>query len=93
MPATAQELFEYGTIFKVVEPEALREEARALARQIADKPAAAVRFAKAALNHIDPSDLHTNYRLEQGYTYQLNIMGVGDQQRDAFVKREREVTR
>lgn len=93
IPATAQELFEYGTVFKVVEPEALREEARALAKQLAAKPAAAVRFAKAALNHIDPSNLHTNYRLEQGYTYQLNIMGVGDQQRDAFVRGSRMVTR
>ena len=93
IPATAQELFEYGTVFKVTEPEALRDEARALARQLAEKPAAAVRFAKAALNHIDPSNLHTNYRIEQGYTYQLNLMGVGDQQRDAFVRGERVMTR
>ena len=80
-------------MFKLTEPEALRSEARLLAEQIAQKPAAAVRFAKAALNHIDPQDLHGNYRLEQGYTYQLNIMGVGDQQRDAFVAKERDVTR
>ena len=93
IPISAQELYQYGTVFKLTEPEALRAEARALAEQIAAKPAAAVRFAKAALNHIDPQDLHGNYRLEQGYTYQLNIMGVGDQQRDAFVTKEREVTR
>ncbi|MBW2363349.1 MAG: enoyl-CoA hydratase family protein [Deltaproteobacteria bacterium] len=93
IPISAQELFEYGTVFKVTEPDELREEARALAQQIAKKPAAAVRFAKAALNHIDPQDLHANYRLEQGFTYQLNIMGIGDQQRDAFVAKEREVTR
>ena len=93
IPATAQELFEYGTVFKVTEPDELRDEARKLAEHIAKKPASAIRFAKAALNHIDPHDLHTNYRLEQGYTYQLNIMGVGDRQRDAFVTKEREVTR
>jgi len=93
LPVSAQELCDYGTVFKVTAPDALRDEARALARQIADKPASAVRFAKAALNHIDPVDLHSNYRLEQGYTYQLNLMGIGDQQRDAFVKHEREVTR
>lgn len=93
LPASAQELFDYGSVFKLVEPDALRDEARALARQLAEKPAAAVRFAKAALNHIDPSNLHTNYRLEQGYTYQLNIMGIGDQQRDAFVTGTRGVTR
>lgn len=93
MTATAQELFEYGSVFKVTEPEALREEARALATQIAEKPAAAVRFAKAALNHIDPSNLHTNYRIEQGFTYQLNIMGIGDEQRDAFVRGDRVMTK
>ena len=92
-PVTAQQLFEYGTVYRVVEPEALRDTAREVAERIAAKPPAAVRFAKAALNHIDPSDLHTNYRLEQGYTYQLNLMGVGDRQRDAFVRKERVVTR
>ena len=93
IPISAQELHAYGTVFKLTEPEELRSEARLLAEQIAQKPASAVRFAKAALNHIDPQDLHGNYRLEQGYTYQLNIMGIGDQQRDAFVSKEREVTR
>ncbi len=93
IPATAQELFEYGTVFKVTEPDELIAEARKVAEHIAKKPAAAVRFAKAALNHIDPYDLHTNYRIEQGYTYQLNIMGIGDEQRDAFISKDREVTR
>jgi len=93
IPASAQELHDYGTVFKLVEPEALRDEARELAKHIAAKPADAVRFAKAALNHIDPIDLHANYRLEQGYTYQLNIMGTGEKQRDAFVDKSREVTR
>jgi enoyl-CoA hydratase len=93
IPISAEELHAYGTVFKRTQPETLRDEARALAEQIAKKPAAAVRFAKAALNHIDPQDLHGNYRLEQGYTYQLNIMGIGDQQRDAFVTKQREVTR
>ena len=93
MAVTAQELFQWGSVFKVTEPEALRGEARALAEHIAKKPPAAVRFAKAALNHIDPSELHRNYRLEQGYTYQLNIMGIGGAQRDAFVRGDRVITR
>jgi enoyl-CoA hydratase len=93
IPASAQELFEYGSVYKVTEPDALLEEARSLARLIAAKPAAAVRCAKAALNHIDPSNLHDNYRMEQGFTYQLNLMGVGEQQREAFVQHDREVTR
>ncbi len=92
-PASAKELFECGSIYRLVEPEALLPTAREVARRIAAKPPAAVRFAKAALNHIDPSHLHANYRLEQGYTYQLNLMGVGGRQRDAFVRGERSVTR
>ncbi len=35
IPATAQELFEYGTVFKVTEPDELNAEARKLAEHIA----------------------------------------------------------
>jgi enoyl-CoA hydratase len=52
-----------------------------------------VRFAKAALNHIDIHEMHANYRLEQGYTYQLNIMGEGDEARNAFIDGTRIITR
>jgi hypothetical protein len=31
--------------------------------------------------------------MEQGYTYQLNIMGDGDKARDAFVAGDRTITR
>ena len=92
-PVSARELCDWGSVYQVVEPDELMPAARKLARAIADKPRHVVRFAKAALNHIDPSNLHANYRLEQGYTYQLNIMGVGDEQRDGFVRGERSVTR
>jgi enoyl-CoA hydratase len=37
--------------------------------------------------------MHSNYRLEQGYTYQLNIMGDGDKARDAFIEGTRIITR
>ena len=92
-PASAAELLAWGTVARVVEPDELMPAARELARAIAGKPRDAVRFAKAALNHIDPSNLHANYRLEQGYTYQLNLLGVGDEQRDSFVRGERTITR
>ena len=39
------------------------------------------------------SRMHSNYRMEQGYTYQLNLMGDGDDARDAFVRGERAITR
>ena len=67
--------------------------AREIAGLILEKPASAVEFAKAALNHLDVFEMHTNYRMEQGYTYQLNIMGTGDEQRDAFVRGDRVMTR
>ena len=38
-------------------------------------------------------DLQHNYRLEQGFTYELNLYGDGDEARDAFVRKEREITR
>jgi enoyl-CoA hydratase len=93
MTASADEMHAWGTVFKVTEPDELMNEARALAKQLAQKPAHVVRFAKRALNAIDPSNLHNNYRLEQGYTYQLNIMGEGGKARDAFVRHERIITR
>jgi enoyl-CoA hydratase len=92
-PATAQELLAWGSIAYLVEPEELMNKAREVACNLAKKQKAVVKFAKAALNHIDLYEMHSNYRLEQGYTYQLNIMGDGDKARDAFIEGTRIVTR
>ena len=92
-PATAAELHAWGSVAYLTEPDDLMPKAWELARMMAAKPAAAVRFAKAALNHIDVFEMHGNYRLEQGYTYQLNIMGEGSKQRNAFVEGTRVITR
>ena len=92
-PATAAELHAWGSVAYLTEPEDLMAKAWEVARQVAAKPAAAVRFAKAALNHIDVFEMHSNYRLEQGYTYQLNIMGEGSKARNAFVEGTRIITR
>ena len=92
-PASAEELFSWGSVYQLTEPEDLMTEARALAALLAAKPAGVVRLGKRALNHIDPLDMHTNYRLEQGFTYQLNLMGEGSRARNAFVRGERTVTR
>ena len=43
-----------------------------------------IRAAKAALNGIDPIDVNKSYRFEQGFTYELNLMGVSDELRDDF---------
>lgn len=92
-PATAAELHAWGSIAYLTEPEDLMTKAMEIAEMIAAKQAAVVKLAKAALNHIDSFDMHSNYRMEQGYTYQINIMGDGDKARDAFITGERKVTR
>jgi enoyl-CoA hydratase len=92
-PASAAELHAWGTVAYLTEPEELMPKAREISELILNKPPAAVQFAKAALNHLDVFEMHTNYRMEQGYTYQLNIMGDGDKARDAFVSGKRVITR
>jgi enoyl-CoA hydratase len=92
-PATAAELHAYGSVYRVVEPDELMATAREVAGRIARKLPRVVRAAKSGLNAIDLHDLADNYRLEQGFTYELNLYGDGDQARDAFVRGTRIVTR
>jgi len=86
--ASAAELHAWGSVLKVVPREALRDEAFAVAAAIAAKPAAVIRAAKASLNGIDPIDVDKSYRYEQGFTFELNLIGEGDRARDAFVSDE-----
>ena len=83
---TAQRLHELGSVHAVVPREALDDKALEVARQIAAKDPQVIRAAKAALNGIDPVDVNASYRFEQGFTYELNLAGVADERRDAFVK-------
>jgi enoyl-CoA hydratase len=64
-----------------------------VARRITTKKRRVVRAAKHGLNEIDTFDLARNYRLEQGFTYELNLYGDGSAARNEFVKGERTVTR
>ena len=53
-----------------------------------------IRAAKESLNGIDPWDVKRSYRFEQGFTFELNLSGVADEHRDAFVdKRDTDTTR
>jgi len=85
--ATAQELASYGSVLKVVPREQLRKAAREVAVQIAAVDPVVVRAAKESLNGIDPVDVRRSYRYEQGFTFELNLRGVSDDARDAFVDR------
>jgi len=83
--ATAQELHAYGSVLKVVPRAQLRAAARELAQQIAEIDPIVIRAAKESLNGIDPVDVKRSYRYEQGFTFELNLTGVSDESRDAFV--------
>jgi enoyl-CoA hydratase len=82
---TAQELHHYGSVLQVVPREELREAAMAIAAQIAAKSPTVIRAAKESLNGIDPIDVRRSYRYEQGFTFELNLSGVADEARNAFV--------
>lgn len=86
-PATAAELHGYGSVLRVVRREELEAATREVADAIAAIDPAVIRAAKASLNGIDPVDVHRSYRFEQGFTFELNLMGVSDRARDSFVER------
>src|SRR5690606_25994467 len=85
--ATAAELHAYGSVLKVVPRGELEEAAREVARSIAANSNAVIRAAKQCLNGIDPVDVNKSYRYEQGFTFELNLSGVSDEARDAFVEK------
>ena len=82
---TAAELHAFGSVLEVVPAGRLRDAALGVAAQIADKDPYVIRRAKESLNGIDPVDVKRSYRFEQGFTFELNLMGAGDRHRDAFV--------
>lgn len=86
-PATAEELHAWGSIYALVEPDRLLDKAREVARTFTKKIPRVVRVAKECLNNIDPVDVNRSYRFEQGFTFELNLAGVADEARDAFVEK------
>jgi enoyl-CoA hydratase len=88
--ATAAELHAWGSVLEVVPRSELREAALRVARGIAAKRGAVIRAAKLALNGIDPIDVNRSYRFEQGFTFELNLLGEGDAAREAFVAHGKE---
>jgi enoyl-CoA hydratase len=86
---TARELLSFGTVLDVVPRKELRAAARDLAETIAAKDPLVIRLAKQSLNGIDPVDVKRSYRYEQGFTYELNLSGVGNKARQAFVDGQR----
>jgi enoyl-CoA hydratase len=83
---TAAELHAFGSVLEVVPRDKLRDAAMEVAGQIAAKDPYVIRRAKESLNGIDPVDVKRSYRFEQGFTFELNLMGAGDRHRDRFVE-------
>jgi enoyl-CoA hydratase len=85
--ATAAELHAFGSVLQVVPRDQLRDAAFAVAVDIAAKSPTVMRAAKESLNGIDLWDVKRSYRFEQGFTFELNLAGVSDELRDAFVEK------
>ena len=83
--ASAAELHQFGSVLEVVPAAQLRAAALRVARSIAEKSPVVIRAAKESLNGIDPVDVKRSYRFEQGFTFELNLSGVADEARAAFV--------
>lgn len=80
----AKDLVQFGSVLEVVPRDELDEAALRVARDIAAKDTRVIRAAKEALNGIDPINVNKSYRWEQGFTFELNLMGVSDDLRDDF---------
>jgi enoyl-CoA hydratase len=83
----AWQLHHHGSVYAVVPRAELDRTALDLARQIAAKDTRVIRAAKQAINGIDVQPVHRSYRFEQGFTFELNLAGVSDQARQAFLER------
>ena len=86
-PITAEEANRYGQLAAVTAPEDLLTTTYDIARNIAKKSPSILRRAKEAMNAIDTVDVKRSYRMEQGFTYELHVRGVADEQRAAFVEK------
>jgi enoyl-CoA hydratase len=81
----AAELYRHGSVLRVVAREELYRAAMEVAKEVADKDNRVIRAAKEALNGIDPQPVRRSYRFEQGFTYEMTLLGAGDAARERFV--------
>ncbi|HMV75995.1 MAG TPA: enoyl-CoA hydratase family protein [Microthrixaceae bacterium] len=86
-PIDVSLLAAWGSVSRVVPREELRDAAFEVAARICTKSRSVIRRAKESLNGIDPVDVNRSYRFEQGFTFELNLAGVADEARDAFVEK------
>lgn len=87
-PIDASMLAAWGSVARVVPRDELVAAATEIAEKICTKSRFVIRRAKECLNAIDPVDVKRSYRFEQGFTFELNLSGVSDEARDAFVDKK-----
>jgi enoyl-CoA hydratase len=83
----AAEMLRIGAVESVVARDRLRDEALAIARNIASKSPRALRLAKWSLNGIELLEPKESYRYEQGFTLELYQSPDSKEARDAFVEK------
>ena len=86
---SAEVLHHHGSVHEVTAREDLDGAALRVARDIADKDPRVIRCAKQAINGIDPQPVHRDYRFEQGFTFEVNLLGASDQAREQFLGGQR----
>jgi enoyl-CoA hydratase len=86
---SAAELYRLGIVEKVVPPDKLLDEARALAETIAEKSPLAIRLAKHAMNTIECMTLRDGYRFEQNMTHELTGSEDAKEAARAFVEKRK----
>ena len=85
--ATAAELHAFGSVLQVVPRDELRDAAFEVAADDRGEAPDGDPGGQGGLNGIDPWDVKRSYRFEQGFTFELNLSGVADELRDAFVEK------
>ncbi|OYU47538.1 MAG: enoyl-CoA hydratase [Rhizobiales bacterium PAR1] len=81
------ELFRLGVVSACVPPDELMNTAMAMARNIARKSPAALRFAKRAINTVETMNLRDGYRFEQNLTIELSRHDDSREAMKAFVEK------
>jgi enoyl-CoA hydratase len=85
-PFTSTEMHRYGSVLRLVEPDAVPVAAREVAATIAAKRTSVIRGLKAAMADSIGRDIRSRYRQELSYTLELNMTGEAREARGDFVE-------
>ena len=89
-PIRADDLHAVGGLTEVVPGAQLDDRGMEIARTIAAKPGALLRHLKKSLDALEPFDVETAMRYEQGFIFQVNMEGEGSAARQRFLEGSRE---